>query len=107
MGTFFGQEYGKVDAEAIFSNVIDASDFIIWSTVQLWEMRKVILNSVLNQCFALFNTVFEADIVKMLESQPDLTTQLRRVRGGYLKIQGTWMPYEVRILNNHNCIVCA
>jgi len=29
-----------------------------------------------------------ADIVKMLESQPELATQLRRVRGGYLKIQG-------------------
>jgi hypothetical protein len=29
-----------------------------------------------------------ADIVKMLESQPDLAAQLRRVRGGYLKIQG-------------------
>lgn len=31
----------------------------------------------------------------MLESQPELAPQLRRVRGGYLKIQGTWMPYEV------------
>lgn len=38
----------------------------------------------------------KADIVKMLESQPDLAPQLRRVRGGYLKIQGTWMPFEVR-----------
>ncbi|KAH8094501.1 transcription regulator HTH, apses-type DNA-binding domain-containing protein [Cristinia sonorae] len=37
------------------------------------------------------------DIVKMLESQPDLAPQLRRVRGGYLKIQGTWMPYEVAL----------
>ena len=36
-----------------------------------------------------------ADIVKMIESQPDLASQIRRVRGGYLKIQGTWMPYEV------------
>ncbi len=36
-----------------------------------------------------------ADIVKMVESQPDLAPQLRRVRGGYLKIQGTWMPYEI------------
>src|SRR6266436_138207 len=36
-----------------------------------------------------------ADIVKMIESQPELESQLRRVRGGYLKIQGTWMPYEV------------
>ncbi|KAG8789985.1 hypothetical protein FRC12_013040 [Ceratobasidium sp. 428] len=38
-----------------------------------------------------------ADIVKMLESQPDLAPQLRRVRGGYLKIQGTWMPFEVAL----------
>ncbi|KAJ1307546.1 hypothetical protein OPQ81_001643 [Rhizoctonia solani] len=44
---------------------------------------------------ALGNT--KADIVKMLESQPDLAPQLRRVRGGYLKIQGTWMPYEVAL----------
>lgn len=36
----------------------------------------------------------------MLESQPDLAPQLRRVRGGYLKIQGTWMPYEVTCLRN-------
>lgn len=31
----------------------------------------------------------------MIDSQPDLAPQIRRVRGGYLKIQGTWMPYEV------------
>jgi hypothetical protein len=43
----------------------------------------------------------------MVESQPDLAAQLRRVRGGYLKIQGTWMPYEVsRPLSilSHACI---
>lgn len=34
----------------------------------------------------------------MIESQPELESQLRRVRGGYLKIQGTWMPYEVTFL---------
>lgn len=55
----------------------------------------------------------------MLESQPELATQLRRVRGGYLKIQGqsivndqanalphdpslpsypgTWLAYEVAL----------
>lgn len=38
---------------------------------------------------------FAADIVKMIDSQPDLAPLIRRVRGGYLKIQGTWMPYEV------------
>ncbi|KAG6816669.1 hypothetical protein H0H87_004029 [Tephrocybe sp. NHM501043] len=36
----------------------------------------------------------KADIVKMIDSQPDLAPLIRRVRGGYLKIQGTWMPYE-------------
>ncbi|KIO25060.1 hypothetical protein M407DRAFT_76212 [Tulasnella calospora MUT 4182] len=38
----------------------------------------------------------KADIVKMVEAQPELASQIRRVRGGYLKIQGTWLPYEVR-----------
>ncbi|KAF4597065.1 hypothetical protein EYR40_007515 [Pleurotus pulmonarius] len=39
----------------------------------------------------------KADIVKMIDSQPDLANHIRRVRGGYLKIQGTWMPYEVAL----------
>jgi len=39
----------------------------------------------------------KADIVKMIDSQPDLAHVIRRVRGGYLKIQGTWMPYEVAL----------
>jgi len=33
----------------------------------------------------------------MIDSQPDLAPLIRRVRGGYLKIQGTWMPYEVSL----------
>lgn len=44
-----------------------------------------------------------ADIVKMVESQPDLAPQLRRVRGGYLKIQGTWMPYEIALRLARRC----
>lgn len=44
--------------------------------------------------YCLF-VVYPADIVKMIDSQPDLAPLIRRVRGGYLKIQGTWMPYEV------------
>ncbi|EIN03931.1 DNA-binding domain of Mlu1-box binding protein MBP1 [Punctularia strigosozonata HHB-11173 SS5] len=39
----------------------------------------------------------KADIVKMVESQPELEPHIRRVRGGYLKIQGTWLPYEVAL----------
>ncbi|KAJ6468671.1 hypothetical protein C8R47DRAFT_1302439 [Mycena vitilis] len=39
----------------------------------------------------------KADIVKMVDSQPELAQVIRRVRGGYLKIQGTWMPYEIAL----------
>ncbi|KZV77263.1 DNA-binding domain of Mlu1-box binding protein MBP1 [Peniophora sp. CONT] len=57
--------------------MIDADDsFVLWTGI--WK--------------ALGNS--KADIVKMVESVPDLASQIRRVRGGYLKIQGTWMPYK-------------
>jgi len=39
----------------------------------------------------------KADIVKMIDSQPELAQVIRRVRGGYLKIQGTWMPFETAL----------
>ncbi|KAJ7765943.1 hypothetical protein DFH07DRAFT_1014563 [Mycena maculata] len=39
----------------------------------------------------------KADIVKMIDSQPELAHVIRRVRGGYLKIQGTWMPFDVAL----------
>lgn len=38
-----------------------------------------------------------ADVLRMIEAQPELASQLRRVRGGYLKIQGTWLPFEVGV----------
>ncbi|KAH0833367.1 hypothetical protein J3R83DRAFT_12468 [Lanmaoa asiatica] len=48
--------------------------------------------------YILWTGIWKADIVKMIDSQPDLAPVIRRVRGGYLKIQGTWMPYEVSAL---------
>ncbi|KAJ7177391.1 transcription regulator HTH, apses-type DNA-binding domain-containing protein, partial [Mycena crocata] len=45
--------------------------------------------------YILWTEIWKADIVKMIDSQPDLAGVIRRVRGGYLKIQGTWMPFEV------------
>lgn len=32
----------------------------------------------------------KADVVKLVESDPTIAPFLRKVRGGYLKIQGTW-----------------
>lgn len=38
----------------------------------------------------------KADIVKLLESTPKaLHGYITRVRGGFLKIQGTWMPFDL------------
>lgn len=37
----------------------------------------------------------KADIVKLLDSSPELEKHLKRIRGGYLKIQGTWISYEM------------
>lgn len=36
----------------------------------------------------------KADVVKLVESDPTIAPYLRKVRGGYLKIQGTWLPFE-------------
>ena len=37
----------------------------------------------------------KADIVKLVENSPDLEPVIRRVRGGFLKIQGTWLPFHI------------
>ncbi|KAH3668364.1 hypothetical protein OGAPHI_002118 [Ogataea philodendri] len=37
----------------------------------------------------------KADIVKLIDSSPELEPDLKRVRGGFLKIQGTWIPFEI------------
>ncbi|KAG0200485.1 hypothetical protein BGX28_006458, partial [Mortierella sp. GBA30] len=36
----------------------------------------------------------KADIVKIIDANPILETTIRKVRGGFLKIQGTWMPHQ-------------
>ncbi|ODV73728.1 Xbp1p CYBJADRAFT_167736 [Cyberlindnera jadinii NRRL Y-1542] len=36
----------------------------------------------------------KTDIVKLVENFPSLQTCVRRIRGGFLKIQGTWLPYD-------------
>ncbi|ORY86704.1 transcription regulator HTH, apses-type DNA-binding domain-containing protein, partial [Leucosporidium creatinivorum] len=37
----------------------------------------------------------KADVVRLIESQPEIAGRIRKIRGGYLKVQGTWMPYEI------------
>ncbi|KAF9998377.1 hypothetical protein BGZ65_006113 [Modicella reniformis] len=36
----------------------------------------------------------KADIVKIIDANPILESTIRKVRGGFLKIQGTWMPHH-------------
>ena len=47
----------------------------------------------------------KADIVKLLESTPKEYQQyIKRIRGGFLKIQGTWLPYKLcKILARRFC----
>ncbi|GAA5865392.1 hypothetical protein JCM8547_005080 [Rhodosporidiobolus lusitaniae] len=37
----------------------------------------------------------KADVVKLIESQPEIAPLVRKVRGGQLTIQGTWLPFEI------------
>lgn len=38
----------------------------------------------------------KADIVKLIDnSPPEIEQVIRRVRGGFLKIQGTWLPFDI------------
>jgi hypothetical protein len=38
----------------------------------------------------------KADIVKLIDnSPPEIEQLIRRVRGGFLKIQGTWLPFDI------------
>jgi hypothetical protein len=36
----------------------------------------------------------KADIARLVDTHPDLASTIKKVRGGFLKIQGTWMPFE-------------
>jgi hypothetical protein len=46
----------------------------------------------------------KADIVKLVDNSPDLEPVIRRVRGGFLKIQGTWVPFDIaRALAARTC----
>ena len=37
----------------------------------------------------------KADILRLIDTHPELDGVIRRIRGGYLKVQGTWMPFDL------------
>ncbi|GAA5954449.1 hypothetical protein JCM21900_006812 [Sporobolomyces salmonicolor] len=37
----------------------------------------------------------KADVVKLIESQPTIAPLVRKIRGGILQVQGTWLPFEI------------
>lgn len=37
----------------------------------------------------------KADIVRLVDNHPELEGVIRRIRGGFLKIQGTWVPFDL------------
>lgn len=40
----------------------------------------------------------KADVTRLCESDPSIAPLVRKVRGGYLKIQGTWVPFETALV---------
>ncbi|ORX63746.1 DNA-binding domain of Mlu1-box binding protein MBP1, partial [Basidiobolus meristosporus CBS 931.73] len=36
----------------------------------------------------------KSEITKLLETNTKLSTEVKKIRGGFLKIQGTWLPFE-------------
>jgi hypothetical protein len=89
MATYSGREFGKVHPIALSRN----SGTNVCLNVALGNSKGMCSLPALMQL--IIAEALQADIVKMIESQPNLASLIRRVRGGYLKIQGTWMPYEV------------
>ncbi|CUM46376.1 uncharacterized protein AC631_03087 [Debaryomyces fabryi] len=71
------------------------SHWIIWDYetgfVHLTGIWKASINDEVNT-----HRNLKADIVKLLESTPKQYHQhIKRIRGGFLKIQGTWLPFDL------------
>lgn len=69
--------------------------WIIWDYetgfVHLTGIWKASINDEVNT-----HRNLKADIVKLLESTPKQYHQhIKRIRGGFLKIQGTWLPFDL------------
>lgn len=80
------------------------TQLITYICLSSWKLQR----SVHSCCYStrvLTRGSIPADSIKMIESQPELAGQIRKVRGGYLKIQGTWISYEVRAHSVH--IACT
>ncbi|GAA5938550.1 Xbp1p [Sporobolomyces koalae] len=37
----------------------------------------------------------KADVIRLIESQPEIAPVVRKIRGGLLEVQGTWLPFEI------------
>ncbi|KAK6465314.1 hypothetical protein DFJ63DRAFT_310410 [Scheffersomyces coipomensis] len=71
----------------------------------IWKAALVASNNYMNANYGSTSSNLKADIVKLLESCPKEYHQfIKRIRGGFLKIQGTWLPYKLcRILARRFC----
>ncbi|KAG7663936.1 uncharacterized protein J8A68_002563 [[Candida] subhashii] len=86
----------------VYEYPINDNNWIIWD----YETGYVHLTGVWKASLcASAASHSKADIVKLLESTPKEYQQyIKRIRGGFLKIQGTWLPYKLcRILAIRCC----
>lgn len=109
--------YPRIETKKYSTSAIDPSrnyvtvyeysinnQWIIWDYetgfVHLTGIWKASINDEINT-----HKNLKADIVKLLESTPRQYHQyIKRIRGGFLKIQGTWLPYDLcKILAKRFC----
>lgn len=88
------------------------NQYIIWDydtglvhLTGMWKASILNANTSIDTRCSVNSCNLKADIVKLVESTPKrFQPYIKRIRGGFLKIQGTWMPYKLcRILAKRFC----
>ncbi|GAA5882154.1 hypothetical protein JCM1840_002030 [Sporobolomyces johnsonii] len=84
--------------EAKYATSTDSRGYI---PVYEYAVRDQTIKVDVETGFVLITSVWKAlgkpkaDVVKLIESQPTIAPLVRKIRGGILQVQGTWLPFEI------------
>lgn len=114
-------EVKKYSTSAIdpFRNYLTVYEYLIHDHWIIWDYEigfvhltgiwkaslSALINENISSSYGPTSSNLKADIVKLLESTPkQYHPYIKRIRGGFLKIQGTWLPYKLcKILARRFC----
>lgn len=94
MDISYGQVSGKVHLSLM--NVRTCLKLLSLND-QLWGIVQVIRMHHYNRVVRLLIPFLEVDVIELLQLRPDLARSARIVKDGESQIQGTWLPYQVRL----------